>query len=162
MLISRQRLSVVRRVRDGQHGGHKVRSVRAPSNHCRHNFFSSHLLYAPAGFLSTDVISREINGNLGRHSHTREHMNKHTYNLSCIPIHTQTASPPDANPECVWEGTRAAVRRAVARRRGERMGKEERRGEKVGGREGGGRSWVLFNLSRSVDRAESSASWIGG
>lgn len=43
--------------------------------------------------------------------------------------------------------------------RGERMEKEGRKESK--GREGG-RSQALFNLSRSVDRAESSASWIGG
>lgn len=40
-----------------------------------------------------------------------------------------------------------------------RRGKESRVSDGVRGR---GRSWALFNLSRSVDRAESSASWIGG
>lgn len=50
--------------------------------------------------------------------------------------------------------------------REEGMGKtgEERRGENKGsdGVRGRGRSQALFNLSRSVDRAESSASWIVG
>lgn len=42
--------------------------------------------------------------------------------------------------------------------------KKERKGKSRGsyGVRGRGRSQALFNLSRSVDRAESSASWIGG
>lgn len=43
--------------------------------------------------------------------------------------------------------------------------KKERRGESSRGSDGvrgRGRSQALFNLSRSVDRAESSASWIVG
>lgn len=42
--------------------------------------------------------------------------------------------------------------------------KKERWGENRGsdGVRARGRSQALFNLSRSVDRAESSASWIGG
>lgn len=63
--------------------------------------FLYHLSYAFAGFPGTDVISREINGNLSRHSHTCEHMNKYTCAVSCIHIHTQTESQFDDNPECI-------------------------------------------------------------
>lgn len=47
-----------------------------------------HFSYASSGFLCTDVISKEINCNLSRHSCTLEHMNKCTYVVSCIHTHT--------------------------------------------------------------------------
>lgn len=73
---------------------------------------------------------------------------------SCIPIHTPTAAVPDANPACLWGGTRVGEEEWGEWRRGEQFGGEVRK------RGGGEESRALFNLGRSVDRAESSASWI--
>lgn len=47
-------------------------------------------------------------------------------------------------------------------RYGERAERMEKEGRKESEGREAGRSRALFNLSRSVDRAESSASWIGG
>lgn len=57
-----------------------------------------HSSYASVGFPSTDVISREINDNLHRHSCTHKAVNKYTCTLSCIRIHTPTEAQRDANP----------------------------------------------------------------
>lgn len=57
-----------------------------------------HSSYASAGFLSTDVITREINGNLHGHSCTHGAVNKYTCTRSCIRINTPTERQRDANP----------------------------------------------------------------
>lgn len=64
-----------------------------------------HSSYASAGFLSTDVISREINGNLHGHSCTHGAVNKYTCTLSCIRINTPMERQRGTNPAHVWGGT---------------------------------------------------------
>lgn len=117
--------------------------------------------YASAGFLRTDVISREMNGNLHGHSCTHGAMNKYTCALSCIRINTPTQRQRDANPARVWGGMQKCEREA----QGERGGAAKSEGDNgVSGGQGGGveGSEALFNLSRSVDRAETSAGRIDG
>lgn len=117
-----------------------------------------HSSYASAGFFSTDAISREINGNLHGHSCTHGAVNKYTCAPSCIRINTATEQQPDANPARMWGGTQTARWKG-----GSGNNKWGRQWREWGARKRErGRSEALFNLSRSVDRAESSVGWIDG
>lgn len=138
-------------VRAEERSGDKVRSEQARVITAG-IIFLYHLFYAPVGFLGTDVISREINGNLSRHSHTCKCMNKYTCAISCIHIHTQTESQFDANPECMWKGTRAVVWKVGMREEQSKWKKKRGGGKKVRAERQEGAGLYLISAEVSIEQ----------